>query len=103
MTVCGGAGADTCEEMPERPPPDALVRDVLWLKGNAYAKNSFTQFTGNASARFQPWSPSTVVPGNGGRHARDDNATAKSRYRIFGSLFDRHRSRRDRYMDSPKT
>jgi hypothetical protein len=90
----------------ETPPlPAALVGDECSVaEGQRLRENSSNPFTGNASAGFQPWSPtSIVVPGNGGRHARDDKATAKNRYCILGSLFDCHRNRRNRYMDSPKT
>jgi hypothetical protein len=100
---CPGLEHDQISD--DRPPfPAALVGMMCGVaEGQRLRENSSNPFTGNASAGFQPWSPSTVVPGNGGRHARDDKATAKNRYCIFGSLFDRHRNRRNRYMDSPKT
>ena len=46
--------------------------------------------------------PQHRVPGNGGRHAQDDKATAKNRSCVFGNLFHRHRNRRNRYIDSSK-
>ena len=93
-------------QTPARRCPNAvprLGRGCGVAEGQRLRENSYNTFTGNASAGFQPWRPSTVVPGNGGRHARDGKATAKNRYCIFGNLFDRHRNRRNRYMDSPKT
>jgi len=59
---------------------------------------------GAASAGFQPWRPSTVRSGRGDERARDDRPRAQTvRCCIFGGLSHRHRSGRNRYIDSSKT
>ena len=84
-------------------PATVVGDDVVWLKGNAYEKIAPTHSQETHQPDFSHGAPAPSFRVIGGRHARDDKATAKNRYCIFGSLFDRHRNRRNRYMDSPKT
>jgi hypothetical protein len=46
------------------PPRSAGI--AVWLKGNAHEKFALSHSQGAASARFQPCSPSIVVPGKWG-------------------------------------
>ena len=92
---------------PVRYPPRRFPRpwsgEVVWLKRNAYRMSPAGQFTGTASARFQPLSVSTVRSGAmGDKRARDDKATAQTTNRcyLFRSLSHRRRNRRNRYFDS---